>query len=305
MPDIPKRIFYVWGAGEKKKRDVELCIFSWKQHLPDYEIIEINEDSTLYFDFQKELERNLWFKTIYENKMYAYIADYIRIKVLYEHGGIYFDTDVSVLKSMDEYLGNEAFVAIQSDSSMGKSNLEPAILGAVKGNKILGQIIDFYNRDIWEKPIYTMPQIFDYVLEKLYGEIFFPPKNEQTIIRLGAITLYPERYFIPIRAGQAYSDDCIEPETTTIHWFSGSWVKGNIKYFMDNKHKQKLADLIKKCFRTKVIINNPFIKIKKEYKKIYFEADFYYFFRFKHKYYNKTRNLSIFILGKQIKLWKM
>ena len=127
---IPKRIFYVWGANEKKRRDVELCILSWRLLMPDYEIIEINENSKDYFDFQEELTSNKWFRTVYENKLYAYIADYIRIKVLYDNGGIYLDTDVSTLKRFDKYLEESAFVGMQSDSSLGSSNLEPAILGA-------------------------------------------------------------------------------------------------------------------------------------------------------------------------------
>ena len=77
---IPKRIFYVWGINDEKKRDVQVCIQTWRQYLPDYEIIEINENSKEYFDFQKELQNNKWFKTVYERKMYAFVADYIRVK---------------------------------------------------------------------------------------------------------------------------------------------------------------------------------------------------------------------------------
>ena len=50
---IPKRIFYVWGAGERKPRDVQVCIQTWRQIMPDYEIIEINENSNQYFDFNE------------------------------------------------------------------------------------------------------------------------------------------------------------------------------------------------------------------------------------------------------------
>ena len=101
MRQVPKRIFYVWGANEKKRRDVDLCILSWLEKCPEYEIIEINENSVEYFNFKKELESNLWFRVVYENKLYAYIADYIRVKVLYDYGGIYLDTDVSTLKNFN------------------------------------------------------------------------------------------------------------------------------------------------------------------------------------------------------------
>ena len=111
---IPKRIFYVWGAGERKPRDVQVCIQTWRQIMPDYEIIEINENSNQYFDFNENLRTNKFFRTVYENKMWAYVADYIRIKTLYDHGGIYFDTDVSAVRPLDKFLKNRAFVGIQN-----------------------------------------------------------------------------------------------------------------------------------------------------------------------------------------------
>ena len=113
---IPKRIFYVWGVNDPKKRDVLACMQSWRQNCPDYEIIEINEKSKKYFDFQKELTNNKWFKTVYERKMWAYVADYVRIKTLYENGGIYLDTDVTVIKKFDKFLNDPAFVGMQRNN---------------------------------------------------------------------------------------------------------------------------------------------------------------------------------------------
>jgi hypothetical protein len=149
-----------------------------------------------------------------------------------------------------------------------------------------------------------MPQIFDYILDKNYGKIFYPPKAEQKIIKLKNITIFPEKYFIPFRAGESFSLDCIESETTTIHWFSGSWVKENIKEFLTHKHDTDLIKLKKKCFQSYVVINNPFIKIIKEYEIFDMHIDFSYALRFKHKYYAKNRYLTIFIFGFQVKLFK-
>lgn len=65
---IPKRIFYVWGINDPYKRDMQVCIQTWRQVMPDYEIIEINEQSVDFFNFQHELARNKWFRTVYEKK---------------------------------------------------------------------------------------------------------------------------------------------------------------------------------------------------------------------------------------------
>ena len=304
MNQIPKRIYYVWGANEKKKRDVELCIYSWKKYLKDYEIIEINEESTEYFNFKQELENNKWFKTVYENKLYAYISDYIRIKTLYDNGGIYLDTDVSVIKDFDEYLDNPAFVGIQNDSINSAENLEPAILGAQKNNEILRQVLEFYNEEIWNSPIFNMPQIFGYIVDKNYGKIYYPPKSEQKIIKLKDLTIYPEKYFIPMRYGTDFDMSCIENETTTVHWYNGSWVKDNICYFLNNKHKMPLEKLVNMTLKKNVYFDNKFIYLDKIYKTFNLKLDFLYLFKFRHKFYDKERYLTVFILGKQIKLWK-
>lgn len=233
---ILKRIFYVWGANEPKKVSVLACMQSWRQNCPDYDIIEINELTTEYFNFQKELEDNRWFRTVYDRKMWAYVSDYIRIKVLYDNGGIYLDTDVSVIKPFDSFLSDPLFVGMQDSSCDGADDLtEPAILGGQKGNKFLEEVYHFYDNDIWNEPIFTMPQIFKHFLSKRNCPEF-SEKNKQKIIRLGDIYIYPERYFIPFRYRGLYTPNCVENDTHTIHWFNGSWVKPDVTHFLQNKH---------------------------------------------------------------------
>lgn len=241
MSQIPKRIFYVWGAGEKKKRDVNLCILSWKEKMPDYEIIEINEDSVEYFNFQEELKRNKYFKAVYDRKMYACATDYIRLKVLYEHGGIYLDTDVCALKSFDKFLEEPAFTGIEGNTQDTDFDwVEPAILGAQKGNPFLKQIIDFYDNEIMNTPLSMLPEIFMIFLKKNYGIEKFPSKKDQEIIRLKDITLYPEKYFIPYRFNQEFNFECLEEDTHTIHLWGASWNNSYTRFFQKNKHKMPL-----------------------------------------------------------------
>lgn len=237
---IPKRVFYVWGANDPYKRDMLACIQSWREILHDYEIVEINENSIEYFNFKRELQNNRWFRTVYEKKMWAYIADYVRIKTLYDNGGIYFDTDVSVLKRMDKFLDENCFVGIQSSGTWNYT--EPAILGAQKGNTFLCEILKFYDKGIWTEPIYTIPQIFEKFLQERHNLFKFPPKKEQTIINLGEITLYPERFFIPFEFGQQFTPECVETDTHTIHWFGGSWCKPEIEFWLRHKHLEKIPE---------------------------------------------------------------
>ena len=237
---IPKRIFYVWGAGEKKRRDVQVCIQTWRQTMPDYEIVELNEDDKTYFDYEKEIQENKWFRTVYENKLWAYVADYIRIKVLHDHGGIYFDTDVSAVKPLDKFLSDECFVGMQDENYV-----EPAILGAQKGNAFLKKVLDFYNDGIWKLPIFTMPQIFQHFLTGEYSVNAFPDKPNQKVMKLKDITIYPERFFIPFRYKGEFTPECIEKDTHTIHWFGGSWLKPEVIDWLMNKHINPDTKLLK------------------------------------------------------------
>lgn len=242
---IPKRIFYVWGVNDPKKRDVNVCIQTWRQIMPDYEIIELNEDNKEYFDYEKELKENKWFRTVYENKMWAYVADYIRIKVLYEHGGIYFDTDVSAVKPLDKFLKEKCFVGMQDSISDGHADyVEPAILGAQKGNKFLKFILDIYNDDIWKLPIYTMPELFFYGIKTLYSDHVkpFEKREKQKAIKYDDITIYPEGVFIPFRVREKFTSECVTDKTYTIHWWNASWQKPEILNFLNNKHKKPLSE---------------------------------------------------------------
>lgn len=266
---IPKRIFYVWGANEAIRPDVQKYINSWESNMPDFEIIQVDENSK-YFDYEKAINENKWFKTVYERKMWAYVADYIRIKVLYEHGGIYLDTDVEVLQSLEKFLNAPAFVGIQDSSLDGCFNyVEPAILGSKKNNPFLKNVMSFYENLIWETPIYTMPQIFDFYL-KNFNIYPFPPKKEQKIIKLENLTIYPEKYFIPYRYNTKFNESDITDDTFTIHHWGGSWVKPQIAHFLDNKHLTSIEEIdntykqnktkIHIMYRAKKLLDN---KIKK------------------------------------------
>lgn len=103
---IPKKIHYCWfGRGEKPKL-AQKCIASWKKYCPDYEIIEWNEDN---FD----LEDCEYACFCYEQKRYAYLSDYVRLWAVEKYGGLYFDTDVELLKCPDELLINNAFFCFE------------------------------------------------------------------------------------------------------------------------------------------------------------------------------------------------
>ena len=84
---IPKKIHYCWFGGNEKSKLAKKCINSWKKYCPDYEIIEWNEEN-----FKKN--KNAYTRYCFENRKWAFLSDYVRLWVVANFGGIYFDTDV-------------------------------------------------------------------------------------------------------------------------------------------------------------------------------------------------------------------
>lgn len=284
---IPKKIYYCWFGGDKPKNVLD-CINNWKEKLSSYEIIEINEKNKYLFDVEKECKSNLWFKTCYENNMWAYVSDYARLKVLYEYGGIYFDTDVTVEKDIVELLEKNKLVLGWED----KRFINFAVCMVPAKNKLIKDMLEFYYEEIWKSKLYTIPQITTYILNKYYKLNFSSEITENE-----DILIFPPEYFYPIPIGLKEKEVFVTDKTYTIHWWDASWTKSNIDYFMRNKHKNSVEKLMKKCFEQKIIIDNHFLKIEKLFNKFSIEIDFYYLFRFKYKYYKKNRYLVLYILG--------
>ena len=104
---IPKKIHYGGFGGNEKSKLAKKCINSWKKYCPDYEIIEWNESN---FD----VTQNDYLRFCYENKKWAFLSDLARLMIIYSEGGIYFDTDVEMIKSIDFLLEYEAFFGFEN-----------------------------------------------------------------------------------------------------------------------------------------------------------------------------------------------
>lgn len=106
---IPKKIHYCWFGENEKPDFAKKCIQSWRRYCPDYEIIEWNETN---FD----LDINGYVKMCYDEKKFAFLSDYVRLVVIAQYGGVYFDTDVELIRSIDDLLINDAFYGFEVNS---------------------------------------------------------------------------------------------------------------------------------------------------------------------------------------------
>ena len=200
---IPKKIHYIWfGKGEKNER-VKHCIESWKKYLPDYEIIEWNEDN---FD----INYNDFTKSAYENKKWAFVSDVARLWVLYNEGGIYMDTDVEVYKPLDEFLNDEGFTGFEDVHYP-----VTATLGAVKGNPVIKLMLDYYNcidfklYENWQDYI-KYQETNTCIMSNIFS-LLGVDRDRNATQRIKHFTIYPQSYFFT------------KDEGWTWHSFNGSW----------------------------------------------------------------------------------
>ena len=130
---IPKILHYVWVGGNKKPKNIRRCMKSWKKHLKGWKIIEWNEEN---FD----MNSHPFIRDAYEKKQWAFISDYIRAYVIYNYGGVYFDTDVVMVDNINDLLYNKAFVGYESPDYPFT-----AVFGAEKGHPLIKDMLDYYD----------------------------------------------------------------------------------------------------------------------------------------------------------------
>lgn len=214
---IPKKIHYIWLGGKSKSKFSESCLLTWKDKNPEFEIIEWNEKN---LDLEAIALKNKFFSECMKRKLYAFMADYLRIKILYEHGGIYIDTDVQAIKPIDE-------LALKNDELLGYeayNNLGTGVIGACKNNYFIKQVLDFYDNEIMDSKAYVIPEVMTIVLERI--------KKQGK-----RINVFPMEYFSPYNYTETFQDKCITPNTYTIHWFDGTWVENKqVCVFLQTKH---------------------------------------------------------------------
>lgn len=130
---IPKILHACWFGGKPLPNDVISNLETWKRYNPDYEIKIWNEKNF-------NISENSYAKEAYERKKFAFVTDYVRLRVLYEYGGIYMDTDVEVLKSFDNLLPLPAFSGFE-----GPNRIPTGTMGAEKHNKWIKLLLDYYD----------------------------------------------------------------------------------------------------------------------------------------------------------------
>ena len=200
---IPKKIHYCWyGRGPLKPLYLR-CIETWKQHLPDYEIILWNEDNTA-------LDTPL-LRECAEQRQWAFISDYMRLRVLHEHGGIYLDTDIEVVRSFDDLLQHRLFLGYEEAGRLNSS-----VVGAEPGHPYLAACMQLMDgRHAAGKPFLIAPE----VTSRAYAAL----EDKSSVTDLPAEYFYPYNPYDKSRDIDVLMYRDITANTHAIHHWGKGW----------------------------------------------------------------------------------
>ena len=210
---IPKIIHYCWFGRNPLTPLAQKCIASWRQFFPAYEIREWNEDN---FD----VNCIPYTAEAYKAGKYAFVSDYARFWVLFQYGGVYFDTDVEVIQPMDDVVEKGPFMGFELLGE--KMAVAPGLgLAAVPGLPLYKDILDRYEvlpfllSDGTINPCMMIPMVTALLVQEGL-------KGDGKIEHLAGIDIYPPDWFNPF--DDATGRLCKTDNTRAIHWFAKSWL---------------------------------------------------------------------------------
>ena len=244
---IPKKIHYCWFGGKPLNKLGKKCLESWKKYFPDYEIIEWNESN---FD----ITCCQYVREAYDAKKWAFVSDYARFKILYEQGGVYFDTDVEVIKSFDDILNKGNFMGCENEVFAVKNGLSLAVapglgLAVAPGLGLIKEILEDYEKASFlnadgSLDLTTIVTRTTNILKR-HGL-----QDINRIQTVAEVNIYPREYFCPIDMTTGKIE--ITPNTYSIHRYAGSWeskeslFRGKVFRFINRTFGKKAADTARK-----------------------------------------------------------
>lgn len=210
IPAIPKKIHYMWLGGRNMPPGLQCCIDSWHKYCPDYEIIRWDESNY-------DVGKCIYMKQAYDNKKYGFVPDYARIDILYHYGGVYMDTDVELVRNLDDLLYQEAFCSVEKWQVINFGGCS----GAVRGHPSLQPFLR-----AWEGREFIREDGTQDILSSGYVDTRVALDNGYVLNgrnqNVMGMNVYTYDYFHPYdyMSGKTETTD----DTYAIHHFNGSWL---------------------------------------------------------------------------------
>ena len=220
---IPKKIHYCWFGKKEMPQFLCSCINSWREKCPDYEIIEWNEDNY-------DINRHEFTKEAYTNGKYGFVTDVARLDILYENGGIYLDTDVTLLKNLDNCLYQEGFIGTEKWGNINSGGG----CGFMKEQAMLKKLIDYRENFQFMMSDGSLNIETNGVYEsKPFLDAGFRPDN--TLQEIEGVTIYPSYVNHPY--DYMSCETHLRNATMSVHHFFGGWMEEE-----DRKNRRKTQE---------------------------------------------------------------
>lgn len=238
---IPKIIHYCWfGRGPMPELALR-CIESWHKYMPDWEYKLWNEEN---FDIQSVP----YVKEAYEARKFAFVTDYVRLYALQTEGGVYMDTDVEILKPLDDLMHLSAFTGYEG------SKYRPPVTGLMAseaGGEWVTEQIESYKDAHFIKPDGTFDTTTNTVrISSIMKQNGFNTDGKYQVYK--DMHVFPTDYFCPRQTTGEY----LRTENTYCdHHFMGTWSgqkkggwKSKIEKIIGKNNMIKLIKLKRKLF---------------------------------------------------------
>lgn len=239
---IPKKIHYIWLGGNPLPPLEKKCLSSWRKFMPDYEIVRWDESNLDFGLCEYACEA-------YKAKKWAFASDYARFKILYEQGGIYLDTDVEVIRSLEPILERGPYMGFEVDCSETTKGTVASGLGlaANPGLGLYRDILDSYEQDhfIKDDGSYDLTTVVDRVTDILREKGL---RDVPGIQEVAGVRIYPSEYFCP--KDPINSRLILTENSYSIHHYDGSWttskqrIHKRISYLIGPKATTALKKLV-------------------------------------------------------------
>ena len=224
-----KIIHYIWFGGNPLSDLTKKCIETWKKYLPDFEIMEWNEKT---FD----VNQCAFVKEAYEQKKWAFVADYTRFKVLEKYGGIYLDTDMEITADISKFLEKDLFLGVE-DSKM----INAAVVWAKEPhNPHIQDIVKIYeSKEHFNETGDLYDESVPRVLTKYFEQFGFDgQKDEIQTFDDDKVYVYPMEYFYPL--SYDYQNNKFTDNSVMIHHFDATWISPMEKFKTKMKRKKMI-----------------------------------------------------------------
>ena len=234
-----KYIHYCWFGGKPLPKLAQKCLASWKRFLPEYEIICWNEENF-------NLEECEFIKKAYETGYYAFVADYVRTKVICEMGGIYLDTDMEIIKDPSEILNScKSFLGVEDTGKVACGVWYEKYPQGYLARELLKRYRNMENVDFGKRADFSIPLLITEILE-LCG---FDYKKRRIQKLKHDITIYPREYFYPYSYNR--TNNLFTKNTCMIHYYDASWLplKNRIENLLVRRYGRERAIKMIKAYQ--------------------------------------------------------